>query len=157
MNLKLTEVTAALLAAIAADLGTFDLSATDAVQEGWYALPPASAPFACVYLPSDAVESIPVARERWFNVTAVYTVTAWAPFTAETSGNRQQRASLLADEIKTAIETARRTAGNNLVKLTQMSVGAVDIQAGAESMEPGFPTATFKIAVKFRRSAGVGA
>lgn len=155
MNLSLADITTAIVAALQADLGTFDLSGTDAVKLGDYAAPPASVPFAAVLPPS--VRSDPSqGRARWFVRTVTYTIRLWGSSTVDDPGNRTARATLLMDEAITAIESARRTGSNMLYRCVTFNVAGAVLDRAPANAAGQFAMAELQIELTYRRTTGTG-
>lgn len=153
MNTLSAIVTAA-LAALAADLGTFDLSATDQVKEGAYDRPPGSVAFACI-TPPELSSSEPQAQDAWYLETYTCEVRLWVPFTADTTGNRSARGRLVADEAKAALDLAR-AAGGALFKCVTYRCESTVPEPGATT-STSWVNAVLTLEFSFRRLAGTGA
>lgn len=148
---------AAIVAALAVDLGTYDLSATDQVQEGTFVQPPGSVAFAAV-LPAQQIGAENQARNTLVLDTYLVRVRLWAPVTATTTGDRVSRGRLLAEEARTAIERARDTLGNALWKCVAFAVtDSVPHPSPATAAGPGWARAELTITLTFRRASGSGA
>lgn len=155
----LPAVVSHILAVLAADVGTFDFSAQDAVKEGTYLQPPTSAPsgFACLTPPAQT-GSEPWGRgPDWYVETYAAEIRAWAPVTDSTTDERAERARLLASEIKVALDNARVVPGPGLWRCVTFRVASVvPDPAGATSL-PGWARAVLTVEFTFRRSTGTGA
>lgn len=151
----LAAIIAAIIAALAADLGTYDFSSTDAVLEGDYLQPPASAPFAAV-LPAP-LGTTPRARERLHLHEVSVTVRLWVPWTTDTPPARAAASRTLMDEARTALEAARRTGGNALYRCERFVVSAATPGTAPQATPPEFVLATLTIELTYLRLAGTGA
>lgn len=152
----LSAIQTAILAALAADLGTFDLSAADQVKEGTYAQPPGSVAFAGV-TPPTLTGSEPQALDTWYLETHTCEVRLWVPFTADTTGNRASRGRLAADEAKAALDTARATLGNALWKCVTYRCESSAPEPAAATLPSTWSHAVLTLEFSFRRQSGAGA
>lgn len=150
----LSAVVTAVLAALAADLGTFDLSATDQVKEGTYVGPPGSVAFACLTPPA-LTDSEPQAIGAWYLETYTSEIRLWVPYTADTTDNRAQRGRLVADEAKAALEVVR-AAGGALFKCVAFRCESTNPEPGA-SLSASWVHAVLTLEFSFRRQSGTGA
>lgn len=160
MNASLADMVAAIKAALQADLGTFDLSGSDAVKEGTFQQPPAGiAPFAAIEPPTVAGE--PQGRARWYLRTATLTIRLWGTWsntaTAGTTGDRAARARLLMDEAMAALETARRTGGSALYQCVSFVVRGSTPDPAMANVPSQYAYATLTVEFSYRRTAGLGA
>lgn len=118
----ITAVVAAIVTALSANLGTYNLSGSDQVKEGTYEKPPGSVAFAAV-LPAEMTGSVGQMRNTAYLEDWQIRVRLWAPYTADTSGNRVQAARTLASEAKKALDGARDSlSGNALWKCVRFAV-----------------------------------
>lgn len=151
----LSAIQTAILAALAADLGTFDLSAADQVKEGTYAGPLGSLAFACVTPPKLAA-SEPQALDAWYLETHTCDVRLWVPFTTDTTGNRAARGRLVADEAKAALDIARATLGSALWKCVTYRCDSTVPEPAVSSVTHTWVHATLTLEFSFRRENGTG-
>lgn len=102
----ISAVVAAIVTALSANLGTYNLSGSDQVKEGTYDKPPGSVAFAAV-LPAEMTGAVGQMRNTAYLEDWTIKIRLWAPYTADTTGNRVQAARTLASEAKKALDAAR--------------------------------------------------
>jgi hypothetical protein len=105
----LPNIVAAILTALAADLGTFDLSGDDQVKEGTYTDPPTGSErcFACLP-PAELVSSEPHGQPvAYYLETWRQTIRAWAPSTASTADSKASTSRQLVAQIEQVLDRAR--------------------------------------------------
>ena len=151
----LTAIQAAIVAALAADLGTFDLSATDQVKEGTYQMPPGSTAFAAVE-PIAVTDSEPQGRARWFRRRALVTIRLWAPYTAETTGDRAARARLLLHEAAAALDAARRVGTNALYRCQRFLIRSAQPDPAAANAPSTWASGALVVELTFLSTSGFG-
>lgn len=146
----LAAVTAAIVAALAANLGTFDLSATDQVKVGTYTSPPGSVAFAAI-VPPRQTSSVGQMRNTAYLETYEIEVRLWAPVTASTTGDQASRAALIAAEAKKALDLARDTGGNALWKCVRFASTNGGPGPAAATAQPTWAYATVQLTLTLRR------
>lgn len=152
----LSAIVTALLAALAVDAGTFDLSGSDQVKEGTFVANPLSVAFACL-TPPELVESTPETRDEWYLETFQTEVRLWVPFTADTTGNRAARGRLVADEVKALLDNARANVGSALWRCVYFRTATVDPDPANATASHSWVHTTLTVEFTFRRLVGTGA
>lgn len=123
----IVDIVEAVMAALAVNHGTYDLSGVDQVKEGTYDRPPGSRAFACV-LPPDQTAGEAVARGEFYREQHSIVVRAWAPITNTSTTAQAQAARALAAELKVALDAARHDAGTALGECLDFATRAVTYQ-----------------------------
>lgn len=151
MSPKLSEIVAAIIAAVQVAHATVDLSDTDAVKYGEYNEPPVR-PFVALLPPTG--ESEPEAVETWHRHKIKFTLRLWSTTADDLPSDRAERATAMLDEVMGAIALARRTSGNKLRNAALLSFP--DYQVVATDADDASPYGEIVVEIEFRRSAGVG-
>lgn len=153
----LAAIQSALLTALTADLGTFDLSGNDQVKVGVYEAPPvAGVPFLAVGPFKMTGSECQTQAMLWYKETHTVTVAGWAPVTDSQTATQEARGRLLQSETQAAIDTARGTAGNGLWKCVDFEVQTVEPGAVSAKMPMNWGRFELFIRFSFRRAAGGG-
>lgn len=155
----LSAVVSALVAALAADHGTFDLSGSDQVKEGTFDKPPVSArPFACVVPPGRSAPAVPQGvGPLWYVESYRAEIRLWAPVTRSDTEDRAERWRLLAAEVVQTLDTLHATKnGNALARCRSFKVSAEDAETAGANVVPGWARGTLTVEFTFLRQSGTG-
>lgn len=113
---RLTTISAQIVALLAADLGTTDLSATGRTAWGRFAVPP-TIPFLAIDL--DSVETDPAGPPLgYYRRIATFHFEGWYTITSDLPGSAMVFANLMASEVMAKIEDAHRDTGGGLTGTT---------------------------------------
>lgn len=154
----LPNIVAALLAALAADHGTFDLSGDDQVQQGTFDKPPVSRAFAALVPPGRSSPAVPQGRgPDWYVESYRAEIRLWAPVTRSDTEDRADRWRLLAAEIVQTLDTLHTTRdGNALARCRTWRVAAEDPETAGANVVPGWAHGRITIEFTFLRASGTG-
>lgn len=153
--ITLDAIVSALLAGLAVDLGTYDVSGTDQVVEGSYQTPPGPVPMVCV-VPPRMTASVAQARGVWYLETHEIELRGWAPVTVTTTPVRADEARQLAAEIIQRLDQLRDDQSSVLYRCVEWAVTA-------QLHEPSGDTGTWlaradvTLTISYRRQSGTGA
>lgn len=152
---SLASVMLALKAAINADLGTNNYSATGAVLRGTYDLPPGGRlPFACIATPAISSEQGPMMSQ--YERRASVDICLWAAGATDDLDARTVATEALCDEAMDAIEAARATPGNALYDL-HLFVVQSSLLPGAQDVAQSEPLVVIlTVTFAWMRDTGVG-
>ncbi len=126
----ISDIIEAILAALAVNHGTYDLSGADQVKEGTYDRPPGSRAFACV-LPPEQTAGEELSRGEFYRETHSIVVRVWAPVAATTTPGQAQATRALVTEVKVALDAARNDDATALGECTDFAVRGVTHQPAA--------------------------
>lgn len=149
----MSEIVAAMIAAIQVAHTGVDLSDTDAVKYGEFVEPPVR-PFVAI-VPPDG-ESEPEACESWHLHTIEFPIRMWARTGTDAPDDTAAAATTMLDAVMAALAVARRTSGNKLRNAALLTFKSYTLKAPAGDSSVA-PYAEMVVEIKFRRSAGVGA
>lgn len=149
----LAAITAALVAALSAQLGDYDLTGTDQVKVGTYTAPPGSLAFIAV--PSPAVVSKPFdLRQRKWQHTCTFRLRLWVPWTGEDPAIRAAAAVEIANRAARAIEDARRS-DPDLLLCGSLIVGRAEFDAASARTPPGWAAAFLTVSTVHFTERGI--
>lgn len=148
----LSAITAALVTALAVDLGTFDLSGTDSVKRGTFSAPPISGPFAAIR-PAEQLASEQQACGAWYLEELEILVDLWAPQTGDTTTDAAARAEALQAEAKAAIDAAR-FAATALGRCVRFACAGVTLDPAAADAPMTWARSQLRIELTYRRTPG---
>jgi hypothetical protein len=149
-------VVSAILTALTANLGTFDLSTADQVQEGTWESPPGSVAFACLP-PAELVSSTPEARGAIYAETYRQTVRLWAPCTASTTEARASTSRQLAAQAVQVLDNAHANGSTAAWRCLPWAVTTSRLNPSAALAGSTWAYAELTITFTFRRGTGTGA
>jgi len=145
-------IVAAIVTALSADLGTYDLSATGSVREGTYTSPPGPGPFACVCPPRQRGSEYACAEfER---ETHQIEVRLWAPYASETAEGHTAAERAIVAEAKAALMAARYGA-TALFRCLSFQVAEGDPDPVVVDASPGCASHRLTIETVHNRATGV--
>ena len=150
----LTTINTQILAALGADLGTFDL--TGQVQRGRYFAPPADYD-AFIGFGSPEVESEQGPTIGQFLRTITYQIDCWASVTDDTAAELTERGELLADEVLAALENARFDVTNSpgLYDMRTFVAESAVLDMDMEGMPVGWARAVIMLEVRYAVDRGL--
>lgn len=145
-------ITAALVTALAADLGTFDLSGADAVKRGTFSGPPISGPFVAIR-PAEQLAGRQEACGAWYLEEVEILIDLWAPQTGDTTDDAAARAEVLQGEAKAAIDAARFDA-TALGRCVRFACTGVTLDPAAADAPMTWARSQLRIELTYRRTPG---
>lgn len=155
----LSAIVSALVTALSVDLGTFDLSGPDQVQEGTFDKPPISRTFAGI-APATLTASAPYGTGPDFYLeTYRTTVRLWAKVQRADTEDRAERARLLTAEVMQALNPdalGDDPATVAIWRCVYWRVASTDPETAGATEVPGWARAALTIEFTFRRAAGTG-
>jgi hypothetical protein len=155
----LPNIIAAIVAALAADHGAFDLSGSDQVKVGTFDKPPVTArPFAAIVPPALTASTPQGVGPDWYVETYRCEVRLWAPVTRSDTEDRAERWWLFAAEVVQTLDTAHATKdGNALARCRSWRAAAWDPETAGAHVVPGWAHGKITIEFTFLRQSGTGA
>lgn len=150
---NLADITAALVAALAVRLGSFDLTGTDSVKVGTFGEPPTSAPF--VGIAPGQVSRVPfdLRQRKWTN-TATFVIRLWVPSTREDLPQRSAAAIEAAVYGLRALEAAR-TADRRLLLCSSFVPKLAGLDQASARSPQSFATARLTIEAVYVTEQGI--
>lgn len=148
----IADIVAAIVSALSADLGTYDLSATGAVREGTYSSPPSVGAFACVCPPRQRGSEWACAEfER---ETYAIEIRLWAPYTDETPEAHAAAERAIVAEAKAALMAARYS-NTALFRCLSFQATEGDPDPVVVDASPGWASHRLTIETVHNRATGV--
>lgn len=149
-------IIAAMVTALVADHGTFDLSGPDQVKVGTYDQPPTTArPFACVVPPAQTASAPYGTGPDFYLETYRAEVRVWAPVTRGSTEDRAERARLVSAEVVQSLDAAR-TGDTAIWRCVYWRVVDSTPDPAAATALPGWARGQITIEFTFRRAVGTG-
>lgn len=145
----IADIVAAIVTALSADLGTYDLSATGAVREGTYMSPPGAGAFACVCPPRQRGSEW--ACTEFERETHQIEVLLWVPYAAETAEGHTAAERAIVAEAKAALTDARFT-GGALFRCVSFQVTDGEPDPAAVDAAPGWASSRLLIETVHNRA-----
>jgi hypothetical protein len=148
-------VVSALIAALAVDLGTFDLSGPDQVQEGTFDKPVGSRAFAGITPPALTASAPYGVGPDFYLETYRTTVRLWGKVQRSDTEDRAERARLLTSEVMAALNPdalGDDPATVAIWRCVYWRVAATDPETAGATEVPGWARAALTIEFTFRRS-----
>lgn len=149
-------IVAAILAALAVDHGTFDLSGPDQVQVGTFADPPVSRAFAGL-VPPALTNSVPQGvGPDWYVETYRAELRLWGKVTKSDTEDRATRWRLFAAEVVQSLDNARTDGSNALWRCRSWRVATSEPETAGANVVPGWAHGRLTIEFTFLRRSGTG-
>jgi hypothetical protein len=152
----LPNIVAAILVALTVNLGTFDLSGVDQVQEGTWEAPPGSVAFACLP-PAELISSVGECRNAYYLETWRQTVRLWAPSTSSGTEVRASTSRQLAAQAQQVLDNARANGASACWRVVRWEITGARVNPSAATANSTWAYAELVITFAFRRATGTGA
>ena len=149
----LANVGLSIVAALSADLGTYDFSGTGAVLRGRYAEPPGGrARFIGVASPSFASIAGPPLRK--YERTLVYDLWAWAAYDGRDANASTIAGELLLQEIVDALDDAHADPTSTMYGLREYACQGAVLDSDIDPVPQRYASCVVQVSCKYGRTAG---